>query len=56
MHNKICMVTGANAGIGKATTLGLAKIGATIVMVCRGGDRGEAAMPEIKREWDQSKG
>lgn len=52
MHNKICMVTGANAGIGKATTLGLAKMGATIVMVCRGGDRGKAAMLETKREWD----
>ncbi len=52
MHNKICMVTGANAGIGKATTLRLAKMGATIVMVCRGGDRDKAAMPEIKREWD----
>ncbi len=52
MHNKICMVTGASAGFGKATTLGLAKLGATIGMVCRGGDRGKAAMHEIKREWD----
>lgn len=38
MQGKICMVTGANSGIGKATAL--AQMGATVVMACR--DRGRA--------------
>lgn len=50
MTGKTCMVTGANAGIGKATALGLAKMGANVVMVCRDRERGEAALSEIKRE------
>ena len=44
------MVTGANAGIGRSTALGLVKMGATLVMVCRNRERGEAALAEIKRE------
>ncbi len=44
------MVTGANAGIGKATALGLAKTGATIVMVCRNQSKGETAQAEIIAE------
>ena len=44
------MVTGANAGIGKATALGLAKMAATVLMVCRNRERGEAALTEVKRE------
>jgi retinol dehydrogenase-14 len=50
LDRKICMITGANSGIGKATALGLAKMGATVVMVCRDRSRGEAAMAEIKAE------
>ena len=44
------MITGANSGIGKATATGLAKMGATIVMVCRNQERGEQALEEIKRD------
>src|SRR6266513_2092069 len=47
MQGKICMVTGANSGIGKATALALAKMGATVVMVCRDRARGEEARSEI---------
>ncbi len=50
MNGKTCMVTGANAGIGKATALGLAKMGAKVVMVCRSRERGEVALAEITRE------
>jgi NAD(P)-dependent dehydrogenase (short-subunit alcohol dehydrogenase family) len=48
MQGKVCMVTGATSGIGKATALGLARIGATVVMVSRDRARGEAAQSEIK--------
>lgn len=47
MHNKIVAITGANAGIGFATALGLAKQGATIVLVCRNSDRGNIAMKAV---------
>jgi len=50
MNGKTCIVTGANAGIGKATALGLAKMGAKVVMVCRSRERGEVALAEITRE------
>ena len=46
--DKVCLITGANSGIGKATALGLAQMGATIVMVCRDRARGEEAQREIK--------
>lgn len=46
----ICVVTGANTGIGKATALALAKQGATVVMLCRSRERGEAARAEIAAE------
>ena len=48
MQGKVCMVTGANSGIGKATAMGLAGMGATVVMVCRDRTRGEEARQEIK--------
>jgi NAD(P)-dependent dehydrogenase (short-subunit alcohol dehydrogenase family) len=48
MQGKVCLVTGANSGIGKATAQGLAQMGATIVMVCRDQTKGEKAQNEIK--------
>src|SRR5713101_1674933 len=50
MTRKICIVTGANTGIGKETALGLAKLGASVVMVCRDHQRGEAALLDIKQK------
>ena len=47
MAGRVCLVTGANAGIGKATATGLARMGATVVMVCRNRERGETAQTEI---------
>ena len=48
MQGKVCVVTGANSGIGKATAQGLAAAGATVVMVCRDRARGAAAQQEIR--------
>jgi NAD(P)-dependent dehydrogenase (short-subunit alcohol dehydrogenase family) len=46
-HNKIVVTTGANAGIGFATSLGLAKQGATVVLICRNANRGHIALKAV---------
>ena len=43
MDGKVCIVTGANSGIGRETTLGLVKQGAHVVMLVRDQERGNAA-------------
>ena len=40
MTGRTCMITGATSGIGHATAIELAKMGADLVLVCR--DRGRA--------------
>jgi len=47
MSNKICLITGANSGIGKVTARELAKQGMHIIMVCRNQAKGEEARTEI---------
>jgi retinol dehydrogenase-14 len=48
MGEKVCLITGATSGIGRATAMGLANMGASVVMVGRDWGRGEAVMDEIK--------
>jgi NAD(P)-dependent dehydrogenase (short-subunit alcohol dehydrogenase family) len=50
MKGRICIITGSNSGIGKETAVGLAKMGATTVMVVRDQDRGEKARTEIMKQ------
>ena len=50
MGEKVCLITGATSGIGKATAMGLANMGASVVMVGRDRGKGEAAMAEIKEK------
>ncbi len=47
MSDRIAVVTGANAGLGKETAIGLARAGLTVVMACRSRERGEAARADI---------
>ena len=44
------MPRGANSGIGKETALGLARMGARVVLVCRNPQKGERALADIQRE------
>ncbi|HEX9017909.1 MAG TPA: SDR family oxidoreductase [Anaerolineaceae bacterium] len=48
MLGKVCLVTGATNGIGKSTALGLARMGATVVIVGRNAERAAAAAAEIR--------
>lgn len=48
METQTVLITGGNSGIGKATAIGIAKTGATVVIGCRDKARGEAAVTEIK--------
>ncbi len=47
MDGRICVVTGASSGIGQATSIALARLGATVVLVCRDRGRGESAMAQV---------
>ena len=48
MVGRVCLITGASGGLGKSTALGLARLGATVVMACRDEARGEADRAEIE--------
>ncbi|MFW9968579.1 MAG: SDR family oxidoreductase [Candidatus Odinarchaeota archaeon] len=50
MKGKVCIITGANSGIGKATALGLAKLDAHVVLLCLDKSRGEEAQLEIRNK------
>jgi NAD(P)-dependent dehydrogenase (short-subunit alcohol dehydrogenase family) len=47
LTGRICVVTGANRGIGRATAEGLARLGANVVLVCRRKEAGETVAREI---------
>eukprot|EP00638_Chattonella_subsalsa_P006926 CAMPEP_0117764504 /NCGR_PEP_ID=MMETSP0947-20121206/19424_1 /TAXON_ID=44440 /ORGANISM="Chattonella subsalsa, Strain CCMP2191" /LENGTH=182 /DNA_ID=CAMNT_0005586717 /DNA_START=99 /DNA_END=647 /DNA_ORIENTATION=- len=47
MAGRVCIVTGANTGIGQATALGLVKQGANVIMACRSIETAEKARKDI---------
>jgi len=48
LAGKVCVVTGANAGIGRCLSDYLAARGATLYMVCRNAERAHVARDEIR--------
>lgn len=50
MEDKIVLITGANSGIGRFTARDLARMGATVVMVCRNQEKGEAVRDDINAD------
>lgn len=50
LSGKVALVTGARSGLGRATVIGLARLGAAVRMVVRGREAGEAARAGILGE------
>mmetsp|Transcript_2410 Transcript_2410/g.6213 ORF Transcript_2410/g.6213 Transcript_2410/m.6213 type:complete len:353 (-) Transcript_2410:373-1431(-) len=48
LDGKVCVVTGANQGLGLACSELLAKCGATLYMVCRNAERGQKAVKSVQ--------
>lgn len=48
MKKKICMITGANSGIGKAAAIKIAQQGHLTIMACRNREKGASALREVK--------
>ncbi len=49
-NGKICVITGANSGLGFAVSKEIARRGAHTILVCRNGESGERAVHEIIKE------
>ena len=50
MQDKIVLITGGNAGIGKATAIQLARQGAQVCITSRSAEKGKKAVEEIKQK------
>lgn len=50
LAGKRALVTGANSGLGKATALGLARLGAEVHLVVRNEDKGRSALVDLRGE------
>jgi NAD(P)-dependent dehydrogenase (short-subunit alcohol dehydrogenase family) len=48
MNEKVCLITGANAGIGKEAAVQLAGRGCRVVLGCRNEERGLRALDEVR--------
>jgi len=50
MHGKVCIITGASSGVGKAAALALARLGAHVALVCRNRERAEETRRTIQQQ------
>ena len=48
LQGRVCVVTGASSGIGRATAHALGRMGATLGLVCRDRARGDALVAEVR--------
>ena len=48
LSDKVCLVTGANRGLGRAIAIGLAEAGGDVVVACRDKESGRAVAREIE--------
>jgi NAD(P)-dependent dehydrogenase (short-subunit alcohol dehydrogenase family) len=49
MEGKTCLITGGSSGVGKATAIGLARLGASVVILSKDTLRGERVACEIRK-------
>jgi len=50
MDKKVCIITGANSGIGKQAAIQIANEGAHVIMACRSVERGRKALADIQNK------
>uniref|UniRef100_UPI0035901C0E retinol dehydrogenase 14 n=1 Tax=Myxine glutinosa TaxID=7769 RepID=UPI0035901C0E len=55
MLGRTVLVTGANSGIGRGTVVGLARLGARVLLACRDKDAANQAIEEIRRDVPDAK-
>lgn len=55
LKGKVIILTGANSGIGKAASIQLAKLGATMIMACRSRERGAQAVEDVRNAAQSTK-
>lgn len=48
MQGRVCVITGASSGIGRAVAMGLARMDASVVLVCRNRERAVATQTAIR--------
>jgi NAD(P)-dependent dehydrogenase (short-subunit alcohol dehydrogenase family) len=47
MKGKVCLITGANGSLGKATAVALAQLGATVILACRNKVRADKVKADV---------
>jgi NAD(P)-dependent dehydrogenase (short-subunit alcohol dehydrogenase family) len=53
LENKTILVTGASSGIGRATAIECAKLGATVIVTARNEERLKSVLDELDRSYNQ---